>query len=236
MQDLRTEVPFSTTDQDYRLPPFNIENLKLPPPPPPPPKSLVSPNHFVKKQVTSPRKVIDNNESIDMELSEDENEENHDHRDNLKILNNADGISNNSSLIPPPPLPDLPDDVDANTFLDDLDNELNSNEFTANLQDPDNRINISQPPPRLTIPPHMTNVPPPNWPPKQQNNHMNYDYRRGGRNAHQNNHRMNQRNRGRGNFEYRGGNNFRGRGFGRGNYNKVNKARVGMRGNYQGAF
>ncbi|EFA07354.2 hypothetical protein TcasGA2_TC015954 [Tribolium castaneum] len=103
-QDYRVE------DQDYRLPPFNIEQLKLPPPPPPPPKKILS-----------PRKLQDNTESIDMELSEDETEEKM-HPPLLK---------------PPPPLPDLPDDVDANSFLDDLDNDLNSNEFTANLHDPE---------------------------------------------------------------------------------------------------
>lgn len=41
-------------------------------------------------------------------------------------------VSERFSLEPPPPLPDLPDDVDANNFLDDLNNDLH--EF-SNLSD-----------------------------------------------------------------------------------------------------
>ncbi|KAJ3650238.1 hypothetical protein Zmor_021936 [Zophobas morio] len=242
-KDYRNDMSAINADQDYRLPPFNIEQLKLPPPPPPPPKPLVLSNQFPKNKVPSPRKLMDNIESIDMELSEDENEEHQDHRENLKVIVNSDSSAvNNSSLKPPPPFPDLPDDVDANTFLDDLDNELNSNEFTASLQDPDHRISFDQPPPTISIPPHIANVPPPNlpppnnWIPKQQNCNMNMGFRRGNRGGPVYNNRGMQRGRGRGTYGFRGANNFRGRGFGRGVPNRGHKMRGNMRGNFQGGY
>jgi hypothetical protein len=237
-QDYRTDSRSAAPlDQDYRLPPFNLEQLKLPPPPPPPPKPLVPLNHLIKKQIPSPRKLQDNTESIDMELSEDESE---DHRENLKVVVDNCAGGNVSSLKPPPPLPDLPDDVDANSFLDDLDNDLNSNEFTANLQDPDQRIHLGHPP--MNIPPHIANVPPPNllnmnpnnWMQKQQ---PNFGFRRGGRGgAPMHNNRGMMRGRGRGGYGFRGSNNFRSRGFGRGGPNRPHKPRGNMRGNYQVGF
>ncbi|XP_023311502.1 histone-lysine N-methyltransferase 2D [Anoplophora glabripennis] len=141
--------PQANADQDYRLN-FNIEQLKLPPPPPPPPKPLDDsanvvlnhppnsdfPKHSPSQQslAKSPRK-IDNVESIDMDLSDDDIE-NKLHQtkqnDNLKVIVDNSVEELQFSLEPPPPLPDLPDDVDANNFLDDLSNELH--EF-SNLSD-----------------------------------------------------------------------------------------------------
>lgn len=142
--------PQTNADQDYRLN-FNIEQLKLPPPPPPPTKSVEEtsanvvlsrppstdfPKHSPSQQplTKSPRK-IDNIESIDMDLSDDDIESKLQHtkqNDNLKVIVDNSVEEQQFSLEPPPPLPDLPDDVDANNFLDDLSNELH--EF-SNLSD-----------------------------------------------------------------------------------------------------
>lgn len=120
----------SSEDRDYRMA-FTLDNLKLPPPPPPPLNNIPEVNQ-TKKIGISPRKLQDNVESIDMELSDDESTvtDVKSVNDNLKVVPIMNNIDTNPGLLePPPPLPELPDDVDANTFLDDLDNDLNSNEF-----------------------------------------------------------------------------------------------------------
>lgn len=140
-----------TGDRDYRMS-FNIEQLKLPPPPPPPAKqheiSHIEPEPEIVSQskkevqestlitITKSPRVSDNIESIDMDmdLSDDDFEGrlNTSH-DNLKLI--VDGSKEDDqqfSLEPPPPLPDLPDDVDANNLLDDLSTDLH--EF-SNLSD-----------------------------------------------------------------------------------------------------
>ncbi|XP_019755927.1 uncharacterized protein LOC109534634 isoform X1 [Dendroctonus ponderosae] len=109
-----------TEDQDYRLQ-FDVN---APPPPPPPP--LIS-NTPIKKTPPPPpplpapgapgdprMRYNTQTTEMDMDLSDD--------------LDNADGLLNKDvhmSLEPPPPLPDLLDDVDANQFLDDIAGDLN---------------------------------------------------------------------------------------------------------------
>lgn len=120
---------------------FDFEQLKLPPPPPPPNANQLNQNltpvkgNISKKLGTSPRKMQDNVESIDMDLSDDETTtlENVIPLDNMRVIIGPNG--ERRTLEPPPPLPELPEDVDANNFLDDLSNDLNSSEFTANLSD-----------------------------------------------------------------------------------------------------
>ncbi|KAK9729178.1 hypothetical protein QE152_g16083 [Popillia japonica] len=124
-QDYRTRKQMDSGDQDYRM--FNFENLQLPPPPPPP--NQISPNKLLKKHGQSPRKAQDNVESIDMDLSDDDN--NHDGvnasvkdaiNDNLKVVTLID----EDKLEPPPPFPEFSDEADANAnnLLDDLNNDL----------------------------------------------------------------------------------------------------------------
>ncbi|KAJ8925437.1 hypothetical protein NQ315_009270 [Exocentrus adspersus] len=161
-QDYRILPPASRStnaDKDYRLD-FNIEQLKLPPPPPPPPKIIEDTNinpvltrplitDFAKPPPPqplskSPRKN-DNVESIDMDLSDDDVEnklQQAKQNDNLKVIVDNSVEEPQFSLEPPPPLPDLPDDVDANNFLDDLSNELH--EF-SNLSDELSNSNLSNP-------------------------------------------------------------------------------------------
>nr|XP_022911780.1 uncharacterized protein LOC111422781 isoform X2 [Onthophagus taurus] len=106
-------------DRDYRLP-FTFDALKLPPPPPPPNSQQIQimqqkSNH---KRNQSPRKGVDNVESIDMDLS-DEDPVN----DNFKFVRLNE---NNKTLEPPPPFPEFSDEADANAndILDDLNNDL----------------------------------------------------------------------------------------------------------------
>lgn len=110
---------------------FNFENLQLPPPPPPP--NHLSPNKPLKKHSQSPRKAQDNVESIDMDLSDDDN--NHDGasvakelvNDNLKVVTLID---EKNCLEPPPPFPEFSDEADANAnnLLDDLNNDLDESD------------------------------------------------------------------------------------------------------------
>lgn len=100
------------------------------------PSNADFPKHSPSQQplAKSPRK-IDNIESIDMDLSDDDIEnklQQTKQNDNLKVIVDNSVEEQQFSLEPPPPLPDLPDDVDANNFLDDLSNELH--EF-SNLSD-----------------------------------------------------------------------------------------------------
>lgn len=186
---------------------FNIEQLKLPPPPPPPTKhqhdiSRIQPESKIASlsttevqegtlvTITKSPRISDNIESIDMDmdLSDDDFEGrlNASH-DNLKLI--VDGSKEEGgqqfSLEPPPPLPDLPDDVDANNLLDDLSTDLH--EF-SNLSDELNNCGTASenlnadgswnqsalmPPPGLSMnfrdllgapppaPPHLLNAPPP---------------------------------------------------------------------------
>ncbi|XP_074036944.1 uncharacterized protein isoform X2 [Leptinotarsa decemlineata] len=142
----------TTSDRDYRLS-FNIEQLKLPPPPPPPPKTLdetasatasrlpapfpvESESSLTEYRTTtgSPSRRNDSTEDMDMDMSDDEGR----HKNNLKIIVDA-SIDQSYSLEPPPPLPNLPDDEDANNFLDDLSNDLH--EF-SNLSDDNSNTNM----------------------------------------------------------------------------------------------
>ncbi|XP_018332365.1 regulation of nuclear pre-mRNA domain-containing protein 2 isoform X2 [Agrilus planipennis] len=141
-QDYRNKIadPFSslaaTGDQDYRTP-FNFENLNLPPPPPPPAKNISTStvNNLNKK---SPKKCQDNIESIDMDLSDDENlvanseavQKGND-SSNQSVNSLKDNNLGDDSLQPPPPFPDLTDDIDANNFLDSLNDEINCGEFES---------------------------------------------------------------------------------------------------------
>lgn len=141
--------------------PINIEQLKLPPPPPPPPKSK-SP----KKPGMSPRKMQDNVESIDMDLSDDELQTAADL--NLKVIvdPSREQSTTDNMLEPPPPFPDLPEDVDANNFLDDLDNELNSGDFTLEDQQMGQwGFGTDGPPPVMGHPSGMMHPPPMGPPP-----------------------------------------------------------------------
>lgn len=151
---------YRNKDQDYRIP-INIENLKLPPPPPPPATAAVA-----TPVVTTPGKVNekptggqfqDNVENIDMDLSDDE-------AVGKAALLKGSPIKMKESLQPPPPLPDLPDEIiDPNTGAVAFPNcDFN---------------NMSNPPPGwgepLPPPPPMGNYPPtllgnpmeppPNW-------------------------------------------------------------------------
>lgn len=135
-------------------------------------------------------------------------------------------------LEPPPPLPDLPEDIDANNFLDDLSNDLNSADFTANLAD---EPPIFPPNQMWNMPPQMCNVPPPNmpWmeqglPPPPFNPEVAGWNGRGNKRGNFNHRGRNKEFRGRGNRQFRG-NNFRG-GPMRGNRGR---GRMGhFRGNY----
>lgn len=194
-----------TGDRDYRMS-FNIEQLKLPPPPLPPTKQHDVTNDSPALQEIAPEpepeisalvpltkssRVSDNIESIDMDmdLSDDDFEGrlNASH-DNLKLI--VDGSKDDGgeqfSLEPPPPLPDLPDDVDANNLLDDLSSDLHefsnlsdelNNCTDADAQGSDTSSNVwnqtLMPPPGLSMnfreilggpppaPPHLLNAPPP---------------------------------------------------------------------------
>ncbi|CAG9820424.1 unnamed protein product [Phaedon cochleariae] len=187
-------------DQDYRLG-FNLEQLKLPPPPPPPPKDAqgaavgtemgVDMGVGVVAIATTPRRS-DNVDDMDMEMSDDEGRHNKSN-ENLKVLLDGPAVLQPpplaapfSGLEPPPPLPDLPDDEDANTFLDDLVDDLH--EFAA-LDDlptgggeqvgADGRweraplLPLPPPPafdgmvgpPMMPMPPMDTSMPPPSMPP-----------------------------------------------------------------------
>lgn len=134
-------------------------------------------------------------------------------------------------LEPPPPLPDLPEDVDANNFLDDLSNDLNSADFTANLAD--------EPPifggnPMWNVPPQMCNVPPPNVPWMEQAPPPPFNPEVAGWNG-RGNKRGNYNHRGRNNeFRGRGNRNFRGNNF-RGGPMRGNRGR-GRMGNFRGGY
>lgn len=233
-QDYRMKTGPGSADKDYRIP-FNLANLKLPPPPPPPNSSLET---KPKKPGNSPRKVQDNVESIDMELSDDES---------ALDTSAAQIHSNDSSLLePPPPLPDLPDDIDANNFLDDLSNDLNTSEF-LDENEGENDGYLEQPP--LGFPagfenPHVpmwNNIPPPpNMPPGllHQNVEMippNMDVNAPNMHMMPPPMRMNHWNedgfgfkgRGRGNFNPRGRGEIRGRGWN-------NRGFRGARGHHRG--
>lgn len=225
--------PIQKADQDYRLTAFNLEHLKLlPPPPPPPPK----PSGIYLNKNDEKKRLQDNVESIDMDLSEDEPDA---YRDFKVVQDSNESVSSISSLKPPPPLPDLPDDVDANSFLDDLNDELNSNEFTANLQDFDQESYMAYPGMEYSssnMPsPSFANAAPNNWMPKEHYGNSNFGFYPKNNRGNFNN-RAIVRGRGRGNFHFRPHNNFRGRGFSRGGSPRVYRARGNFRGNFPGGF
>lgn len=166
----------NSKDQDYRLQ-FGLDNLTIPPPPPPPkspeppPKAPLAPPPLPlpvlaaappppppPKEGKSPGRRSDNNEGdIDMDLSDD-----------LEVSAKPEG-NGHASLEPPPPLPDLLDDVDANQFLDDISNDLNEfSNLSAELNPPDavehgpamdkallSPIDVHQRPPWHGVPPPM---------------------------------------------------------------------------------
>lgn len=112
-------IPSTTEDledKDYRMS-FNLDNLNLPPPPPPPPPNqiLIKPLNNNKKPHQH-KKLQDNVESIDMDLSDDDNldpNKAEEVNENLTVVPLKD-VSGTNTLEPPPPFPDIPDDVDAN--------------------------------------------------------------------------------------------------------------------------
>lgn len=205
-------------------PPFDLEQLKLPPPPPPPNNNNAQRNSTLKPGL-SPRKMQDNVESIDMDLSDDDLQQTI--NENIKVLVDAtkdEQQEQHSDLMPPPPFPDLSDDVDANNLLDDLNNDLISGEFNENVMD----AWMPQQPP---FPQQIQQ--------QQQGNHWNEDYNNGFNRGRGNVKRASGNNWGqRGNFEFRG----RGRGFPRGPRGGmrgfINRARgrPGFRGNFRGGF
>ncbi|KAF2879770.1 hypothetical protein ILUMI_26396 [Ignelater luminosus] len=199
-QDYRKSVnseQCNVGDKDYRVPPFNIENFKLPPPPPPP-KMLTNqgldcpipfnPNmkleefskeHFdmakppppipMKRPGVSPRKLQDNNESIDMDLSDDDHDMNVTNEEIIRNDSSANTTNPTSPSsegfdLPPPPFPDLMDDLDANEFLDNVNENLDLGEFDTDLES----IDQSQLKPGLLgsgpTPPFQMNFPNPQNP------------------------------------------------------------------------
>ncbi|CAH1979687.1 unnamed protein product [Acanthoscelides obtectus] len=139
-------------DHDYRMG-FNLEQLKLPPPPPPPPSNKfgeppppLPPDAMLKSPPPQPPPPLIQHggagdqlcdgidmDNIDMDLSDEDavqhTSANCGKNENLKVIvdpSNSDSPQNQQNMLlePPPPLPDLPDDVDANNFLDDLSNDL----------------------------------------------------------------------------------------------------------------
>ncbi|XP_050299638.1 uncharacterized protein LOC126738378 isoform X2 [Anthonomus grandis grandis] len=167
--------PLPAVDQDYRL---QFAGLEAPPPPPPPPP-LPGVKSPTKRRPPPPpplpapgapgdprlrcgdpsKRSDDDVDDVDMDISEDVEQ----------IGNDLDGSV--YSLEPPPPLPDLLDDVDANQFLDEISHDLN--EFSnlseeaegPNEPEADNRKRSGQfmgpppPPPPVTF--GMAGFPPP---------------------------------------------------------------------------
>ncbi|CAG9762114.1 unnamed protein product [Ceutorhynchus assimilis] len=121
-QDYRVPPPMKlpNKDQDYRVP-FNVDPPPPPPPPPksparrkpPPPPPLPAPGTpgDPRLRYASPKKVDNSSVEIDMDLSDD--------------LEAGLFKASEFTLEPPPPLPDLLDDVGANEFLDEISNQLN---------------------------------------------------------------------------------------------------------------
>lgn len=216
-------------DRDYRVP-FNLEQLKQPPPPPPP-GGQIKPN---LKPGLSPRKLQDNVESIDMDLSDDELQQSL--NENIKVL--VDPMKENAEeradLMPPPPFPELPDDVDANNLLEDLNSDLNCGEYSEeSYMDEAMQLFGGEHPPWAAQPDN-------NWM-EPQNFGPDFNSFRGRGNVKRGNWGGQ-----RGGFDFRG----RGRGFppfrgrgpmrgGRGgNYNFGNRGRGrgGFRGNFRGGY
>lgn len=128
-----------------------------------------------------------------MDMSDDENlDTNRSAKQNLKVVvDNNGGEKESFSLEPPPPLPDLPDDVDANNFLDDLNNDLNefsnlSDDVVPSSQMWQQQSNTNFPPtttppvnykqnlvPNIPPPPLMQIMPTGSWMPEQ--NLRNWD-------------------------------------------------------------
>ncbi|XP_057656389.1 regulation of nuclear pre-mRNA domain-containing protein 2 [Diorhabda carinulata] len=187
----QTSLPddvWNQTDQDYRIPPpmvqshrnrdqdyrlgFNLDQLKLPPPPPPPtkfqdhhePPTLLP----VEKSISPPQ--VSSPENVDMDMSDDEGRHKH---DNLKVIIDGTKSDDQSFLLePPPPLPELLDDVDTNNFLDDLNTDV-SGDF-GNMENLEESLNTSMllpPPPMMNFnelvgpplmpPPMNSSLPPP---------------------------------------------------------------------------
>lgn len=254
-QSIAVSTP-TGADRDYRMH-FNFEQLKLPPPPPPP-KSMPSALKLgPKKPGASPRKMQDNVESIDMDLSDDENLAQEPMPDNLKVIVDPD----KKALEPPPPFLELPDDLDANSFLDDLNNDLNSSEFTANLSDDSQGLPTFPPPNPMwnnnygmgDLPPNIPSIPPcANW--MEPNFHNEYPggfqgrgNKRGNFNNRGHHHRNNEfrggHDRGGRGWNYRGGfrgnNNRNARGGGNhrgGGFNRGRGRGPPFRGNFRGGF
>lgn len=207
---------------DSPLPPIknpNIVNmqlqLQLPPPPPPPPPANKSPN---KQKKTA---FHDNNESIDMDLSDDESppmiEENKNHIFKPNMSEQA--------ILPPPPIPqNLCDFTKDDTGKDDMEPILVPNLEPMSPIIPMEPLNWNEewfngrPPPQ-----EMMRFPPPNKRP--------HEFRGGFRGRGHNDHGeiFRGRGRGRGFRGMRGMNNWvPNRGFARGHR--------GFRGQFRGGF
>lgn len=259
-QDFRNAADPANKDHDFRLP-FSIDQMKLPPPPPPPTQSAPTIQILSNVSVLPPKKPTysDNVESIDMELSDEDESSGVGHR----RKNNADGAYSKNdynegnafmnfgqSLEPPPPLPDFPDDCEENILLDDLANDINLNEFLLNATVPETEERNqgggnmwNNYPSQNTMMPNMNQMPPPppllpipnNWMPPQNSNvqdHGNFQYRGRGNNfRNPRGFYPNNKNRGRGGMMPggRGGRNMRGPRGGQ-------RFRGNFRGNFRGGF
>ncbi|XP_060536279.1 uncharacterized protein LOC132708153 isoform X2 [Cylas formicarius] len=205
-QDYRQLSNPPRSDKDYRL----QFNLDLPPPPPPPPKSpnqssqrplpsimdmdIRNPPLPLSALISPARRKESNVESIDMDLSDEDMESRMFRQESNGSRNDLGGgyqeggtaslgSDDHFSLQPPPPLPDLLDDVDvdANQFLDDLSNDiLEFGKLSTELKrtkDTKIEANMWQLPPGM--PP--SNVPPPGMrppglpPPSMTDGHMRLD-------------------------------------------------------------
>lgn len=245
---------------------FSLEQLKLPPPPPPPnTQNIPYKTNSTLKLGLSPRKIQDNVESIDMDLSDDDV-----HQavsENIKVLvDPTRDDKKTQGLMPPPPFPDLPDDVDANNLLDDLNNDLNAGEFNEESVEENYHHQQGNPEWTAIVPPPENNwmegPPENNWmegPPDNnswmeappENNWMEglpqYQQQQQQQQPPFQDYVNNFRGRGNvkrgGNWGHRGG---RGRGFtpfrggrgqrGNGWGNKQGWGRGGFRGNYRGGY
>ncbi|XP_066142988.1 uncharacterized protein [Euwallacea fornicatus] len=128
-------------DQDYRLP-FNMtappppppppihqekaSTKRKPPPPPPLPASRSAGDPRLRYLGQSPRKSDFIGGDVDMDLSDD-----------------LETILGGGALEPPPPLPDLLDDVDANQFLDEISTDFNEfSNLSADFASRENGENV----------------------------------------------------------------------------------------------
>lgn len=151
-------LPSVNKDQDYRLQ-FDIKAPPPPPPPlpakttvkrkPPPPPPLPAPGAPGDPRLRCAGRSPKKNEfgdDEDMDLSEDFENSGVQFLDgeskrrvwDLEVVTFLRKGDSNFSLEPPPPFPDLLDDMDANEFLDDISSDLNEFSNLANDVSQDN--------------------------------------------------------------------------------------------------